>query len=67
MSDIRGHVSTVKSLSTKHFSIELVELPSSNYCVLYEVNGQVAQTETMLDLNNALIVYDDILVKLEGN
>lgn len=62
-----SYVKTIKSLMTRFFTIELVELPNNNYCVFYEVLGEKTTTGEIKDFNTASSFFDDTLMRMQGH
>lgn len=63
MSDMKS----VKSITTKLFSVELVQLPNDNYCIFYESGNKTSSTGEIADFKTASAYFDDIIMRLEGH
>ena len=58
---------TIKSYSTRSFSVELAEVQENGYVVTFEQGNERSTTGVMKDLKNAMMWFDDTILMLEGN
>ena len=64
---MKNDVKTIKAMIYKHFSIELLELPNSKYCVHWETQGQTFNSVDITSLDLALEMFSDTLILCEGH
>lgn len=57
----------IKSIKTKYFYVELLELANSKYQVNYESQGETYYSVDIIALDLALEMFTDVLVMIEGN
>ena len=57
----------IKSIQTKYYYIELLELANSKYCIYYETQDQNYTRVDTTALDLALEMFTDVLVMIEGN
>ena len=61
-------IRTIKAIETNRFAIELMEMASGNYRIVWAKNEtEPFTTEAIPDIMNALYIYDQKLIILEGN
>lgn len=57
----------IKSIFTRSFCLELIEESSGVYFVTWDTDEGPQRTVTMRDLNQALNIFEDMLVIVEGH
>lgn len=59
--------STVKSVSTKSYSIVMVELLTGEYCIVYEHEDKTHRSALIKDYSVASFFFDSKLREFEGH
>lgn len=54
-------------IATRYYEISIIEIPSGQYRVAYEVQGKVILSEPMNDYYTASFIFDMKRQELEGN
>lgn len=57
----------IKTFATRNFELALVESKSGMYYVVYEISGEVVQSEAINDYKTASFLFDSKLSELQGH
>lgn len=63
---MNSSIKTIKSVHTKRFKLDLIELPSGFFKILIDKDGNQVYSETINDMNTVMFMYDMKLRELEG-
>lgn len=57
----------VKAITTKRYTLQLIEMDDGGYRVQYEYGSEHFVTKVLQDLRMALCIFEDFLSMLEDN